>query len=129
LGRGRVQQGAIAELTAFPIDASIRANALQLLYTLQENLQANTPTNPAGDDEDQELVMAIAQIDPQPVQNVLATSILNNRFSKSVPSEELPVTLIPNFLGLSPESLSLLLSELPQLSLENLMARLPERST
>ena len=59
LGRGRVQQGAIAELTAFPIDASIRANALQLLYNLQANLQANTPTNPAGDDEDQELVMAI----------------------------------------------------------------------
>lgn len=224
LGRGRVQQGAIAELTAFPIDASIRSNALQLLYILQENLQANTPTNPAGDDEDQELVMAIvplfqqhleearlqglerglvqgiiqgleqgkeqgreqgieqgreqgqrlilesflqvrfgeldpitltflspisalptaeftmllvqlsmlpiAQTDRQPVQNLLAASVLNNRFSKSGQSEpELPVTLIPNLLGLSPESLSLLLSELPQLSLENLMARLPERST
>jgi hypothetical protein len=204
LGRGRVQQGAIAELTAFPIDASIRANALQLLYILQENLQANTPTNPAGDDEDQELVMAIvplfqqhlqeaeqkgieqgieqgigqgqrliiesflqvrfgeldpltltfirpistlptaeftmllvqlsmlpiAQVDRQPVLNLLAASVLNNRFSKSGQSEsELPVTLIPNLLGLSPENLSLLLSELPQLSLENLMARFPERST
>ena len=62
LGRGRVQQGAIAELTAFPIDASIRANALQLLYNLQANLQANTLTNPAGDDEDQELVMAIVPL-------------------------------------------------------------------
>ncbi|PSB50081.1 flagellar assembly protein H [filamentous cyanobacterium Phorm 6] len=218
LGRGRVQQGAIAELTAFPIDASIRANALQLLYILQENLQANTPTNPAGDDEDQELVMAIvplfqqklqeareqglvqgivqgleqgrgqgieqgieqgreqgqrlilesllqvrfgdldpvtlafvrpisalptaeftmllvqlsvlpiAQTDRQPVQNVLAASILNNRFSESG-QEERPVTLIPNLLSLSPENLSLLLSELPQLSLENLMARLSDRST
>ncbi|MEG3842661.1 flagellar assembly protein H [Microcoleus sp. herbarium14] len=218
LGRGRVQQGAIAELTAFPVDASLRANALQLLYTLQENLQANTPTNPAGDDEDQELVMAIvplfqqklqeareqglvqgvvqgvvqgleqgleqgkeqgreqgqrlilesflqvrfgeldpitltfvdpisalptaeftmllvqlsmlpiAQTDRQPVLNLLAASILNNRFSKSGQSEpELPVTLIPNLLGLSPENLSLLLSELPQLSLENLIARLPDR--
>ncbi|MEG4987703.1 flagellar assembly protein H [Microcoleus sp. BR0-C5] len=215
LGRGRVQQGAIAELTAFPIDASIRANALQLLYILQENLQANTPTNPTMDDEDQELVMAIvplfqqklqeareqglvqgivqgieqgreqgieqgreqgqrlilesflqvrfgeldpltvtflrpvsalptaeftrllvqlsmlpiAQTDRQPVQNVLAASVLNNRFSASAPSAELPVTLIPNLLGLSPENLSLLLSELPQLSLENLMARLSDRST
>ncbi len=196
LGRGRVQQGAIAELTAFPIDASIRANALQLLYNLQANFQANTPTNPAGDDEDQELVMAIsplfqqhlqearlqgleqgqrlilesflqvrfgeldplsltfvspisalptaeftmllvqlsmlpiAQVDRQPVLNLLAASVLNNRFSESGQSEpELPVTLIPNLLGLSAENLSLLLSELPQLSLENLMARLPERST
>lgn len=210
LGRGRVQQGAIAELTAFPIDASIRANALQLLYILQENLQANTPTNPTMDDEDQELVMAIvplfqqklqeareqglvqgivqgleqgreqgieqgreqgqrlilesflqvrfgeldpltltfvrpvsalptaeftmllvqlsmlpiAQIARQQVQTLLAESILNNRFSQSG-QEELPVTLIPNLLSLSPEKLSLLLSELPQLSLENLIARLP----
>ncbi|MGB7711679.1 MAG: flagellar assembly protein H [Microcoleus sp.] len=228
LGRGRVQQGAIAELTTFPIDASLRANALQLLYTLQENLQANTPTNPAGDDEDQELVMAIvplfqqklqeareqglvqgivqgvvqgleegreqgleqgreqgleqgreqgqrlilesflqvrfgdldpltltflrpisalptaeftmllvqlsmlpiAQTDRQPVQNLLAASVLNNRFSASAQSEqELPVNLIPDLLGLSPENLSLLLSELPQLSLEDLMARLSDRST
>ncbi|MEG3910025.1 flagellar assembly protein H [Microcoleus sp. w2-18bC1] len=218
LGRGRVQQGAIAELTAFPIDASIRANALQLLYILQENLQANTPTNPTMDDEDQELVMAIvplfqqklqeareqglvqgivkgleqgreqgleqgreqgleqgreqgqrlilesflqvrfgeldpltvtflrpvsalptaeftmllvqlsmlpiAQTDRQQVQNLLAESVLNNRFSQSG-QEERPVNLIPNLLGLSPENLSLLLSELPQLSLENLIARLP----
>ena len=204
LGRGRVQQGAIAELTALPLDDSLRANALQLLYTLQANLQANTPTNPAGDDEDQELVMAIvplfqqhlqeaqqqgreegreqgreegqrlilesflqvrfgeldpltltfvspisalptaeftmllvqlsmlpiAQTDRQPVLNLLAASVLNNRFSKSGQSEqERPVTLIPNLLGLSPENLSLLLSELPQLSLEDLMARLSERST
>ncbi|MGB7894019.1 MAG: flagellar assembly protein H [Microcoleus sp.] len=215
LGRGRVQQGAIAELTAFPIDASIRANALQLLYILQENLQANTPTNPTMDDEDQELVMAIvplfqqklqeareqglvqgivkgleqgreqgleqgreqgqrlilesflqvrfgeldpltvtflrpvsalptaeftmllvqlsmlpiAQTDRQQVQNLLAESVLKNRFSESGQLEERPVSLIPDLLGLSPENLSLLLSELPQLSLENLIARLPDRST
>ncbi|MEG4250691.1 MULTISPECIES: flagellar assembly protein H [unclassified Microcoleus] len=215
LGRGRVQQGAIAELTAFPIDASIRANALQLLYILQENLQANTPTNPTMDDEDQELVMAIvplfqqklqeareqglvqgivkgleqgreqgleqgreqgqrlilesflqvrfgeldpltvtflrpvsalptaeftmllvqlsmlpiAQTDRQQVQNLLAESVLKNRFSESGQLEERPISLIPDLLGLSPENLSLLLSELPQLSLENLIARLPDRST
>ena len=75
-------------------------------------------------------MLPIAQVDRQPVLNLLAASVLNNRFSKSGQSEsELPVTLIPNLLGLSPENLSLLLSELPQLSLENLMARFPERST
>ncbi|MEG4345172.1 flagellar assembly protein H [Microcoleus sp. A003_D6] len=215
LGRGRVQQGAIAELTAFSVNDPLRANALQLLYTLQENLQANTPTNPAGDDEDQELVMAIvplfqqhlqeareqglvqgivqgleqgreqgieqgreqgqrlilenflqvrfgeldpltltfvrpisalptaeftmllvqlsmlpiAQTDRQPVHNVLAASVLNNRFSASAPSAELPVNLIPNLLALSPEKLSLLLSELPELSLDNLTTRLSQRAS
>ncbi|MFB8798845.1 MAG: flagellar assembly protein H [Microcoleus sp.] len=199
LGRGRVQQGAIAELTALPLDDSLRANALQLLYNLQANLQANTPTNPPGDDEDQELVMAIvplfqqhlqeaqqqgreegreegqrlilesflqvrfgeldpltltflrpisalptaeftmllvqlsmlpiAQIDPQQVQILLAESVLSNRFSASAQVEQRPVNLIPDLLALSPENLSLLLSELPQLSLEDLMARLSERST
>ena len=75
-------------------------------------------------------MLPIAQVDRQPVLNLLAASVLNNRFGKSGQSEsELPVTLIPNLLGLSPENLSLLLSELPQLSLENLMARFPEQST
>jgi len=186
-------------VTALPLDDSLRANALQLLYTLQANLQANTPTNPAGDDEDQELVMAIvplfqqhlqeaqqqgreqgreegqrlilesflqvrfgdldpltltflrpisalptaeftmllvqlsmlpiAQTDRQQVQNLLAESVLSNRFSASAQVEQRPVNLIPDLLALSPENLSLLLSELPQLSLEDLMARLSERST
>ena len=62
LGRGRVQQQAIAELSALPVDNPLRTNALQLLYILQANLQANTPPIPAGDDEDQELVMAIAPL-------------------------------------------------------------------
>ena len=70
-------------------------------------------------------MLPIAQIDPQQVQNLLAASILNNRFSESGQAER-PVTLIPNLLGLSPEDLSLLLSELPELSLENLIARLPD---
>ena len=68
-------------------------------------------------------MLPIAQIDPQQVQNLLAESILNNRFGESGQAER-PVTLIPNLLGLSPEDLSLLLSELPELSLENLIARL-----
>jgi hypothetical protein len=43
LGRGRVQEQAIAELSALPVDNPLRTNALQLLYILQANLQANTP--------------------------------------------------------------------------------------
>ena len=70
-------------------------------------------------------MLPIAQSDPQQVQNLLAASILNNRFGESGQAER-PVTLIPNLLGLSPEDLSLLLSELPELSLENLIARLPD---
>jgi hypothetical protein len=74
-------------------------------------------------------MLPIAQTDRQPVLNLLAESILNNRFSESGQLEARPVTLIPNLLSLSPENLSLLLSELPQLSLENLIARLTERSS
>ncbi len=73
-------------------------------------------------------MLPIAQIDRQPVQNLLAASILNNRFGESGQAER-AVSLIPNLLDLSPENLSLLLSELPLLSLENLIARLPERAT
>ncbi|MGB8690093.1 MAG: flagellar assembly protein H, partial [Microcoleus sp.] len=74
-------------------------------------------------------MLPIAQTDPQQVQILLAESVLSNRFSASGQVEERPVNLIPDLLALSPENLSLLLSELPQLSLEDLMARLSERST
>lgn len=68
LGRGRVQQEAIAQLTALPVDRPLRTNALELLYNLQANLQANLATNPEGDEEDQELVMAIAPLFQEQLQ-------------------------------------------------------------
>ncbi|MCC3408291.1 MAG: flagellar assembly protein H [Microcoleus sp. PH2017_10_PVI_O_A] len=207
LGRGRVQEQAIAELSALPVDNPLRTNALQLLYILQANLQANTPPIPARDDEDQELVMAIAplfqqhleaakqqgqeegreqgreqgreegqrmilesflqvrfgELDPrtvalilpisalavaeftlllvqlstlpagqnehQQVQNLLAQKVLEKSFIQSGQLEELPVNLIPNLLALSPDNLSSLLAELPQLSIEELMARLAQSLT
>ncbi|MEG4317485.1 MULTISPECIES: flagellar assembly protein H [unclassified Microcoleus] len=195
LGRGRVQQQAIAELSALPVDNPLRTNALQLLYILQANLQANTPPIPAGDDEDQELVMAIAplfqqhleaakqqgqeegqrmilesflqvrfgELDPrtltlllpisalpvaeftvllvqlstlpagqyehQQVQKLLAESILKKYFPQSDRLAEISASIIPNLLALSPEDLSSLLAELPQLSLEELTARLAQSST
>ncbi|WP_228042688.1 MULTISPECIES: flagellar assembly protein H [unclassified Tychonema] len=195
LGRGRVQQQAIAELSALPVDNPLRTNALQLLYVLQANLQANTPPIPAGDDEDQELVMAIAPLfqqhleaakqqgqeegqrmilesflqvrfgesDPltlafiplisalpvaeftvllvqlsnlpagqnehQEVQNLLAQTVLEKFFIKSGKLEQLPVNLISNLLALSPDNLPSLLADLPQLSIEELTARLAKSFT
>ncbi|WP_373533686.1 flagellar assembly protein H [Microcoleus sp.] len=199
LGRGRVQEQAIAELSALPVDNPLRTNALELLYILQANLQANTPPIPAGDDEDQELVMAIAPLfqqhleaaqqkgreqgqeegqrmilesllqvrfgesDPltlafiplisalpvaeftvllvqlsnlpagqnehQEVQNLLAQTVLQKFFIKSGKLEQLPVNLISNLLALSPDNLPSLLADLPQLSIEELTARLAQSLT
>ena len=195
LGRGRVQQQAIAELSALPVENPVRANTLELLYILQANLQANAPPIPAGDNEDQELVMAIAplfqqhleaaqlkgreegqrmilesflqvrfgDLDPrtlalilpmstlpvaeftlllvqlstlyagenehQQVQNLLAETVLKKILNQGEQSSEVLATIIPNFLALSPENLSSLLAELPQLSFEELTARLGEPLT
>ncbi len=195
LGRGRVQQQAIAELSVLPVDNPLRTNALELLYILQANLQANTPPIPAGDDEDQELVMAIAplfqqhleaaqqqgreegqrmilesflqvrfgELDPrtltlilpisafpvaeftvllvqlstlpagqnehQQVQNLLAQTVLEKAFVQSGQLEQLPVNLIPDLLALSPDNLSSVLADLPQLSMGELTARLAQPST
>jgi len=195
LGRGRVQQQAIAELSALPVDSPLRTNALQLLYILQANLQANTPPIPAGDDEDQELVMAIAplfqqhleaakqqgqeegqrmilesflqvrfgELDPrtvalilpisalpvaeftlllvqlstlpagenehQQVQNLLVKTVLKKYFPQSEQLSEISASIIPDLLALSPEILSSLLAELPQLSIEELTTRLAQPST
>ena len=203
LGSGRVQEQAIAELSALPVDNPLRTNALQLLYILQANLQANTPPIPAGDNEDQELVMAIryamaaphaplfqqhleaakqqgqeegqrmilesflqvrfGESDPltlafiplisalpvaeftvllvqlsnlpagqnehQQVQNLLAQTVLEKYFIQSGQLEQLPVNLIPDMLALSPDNLSSLLAELPQLSMAELTARLAQSLT
>ncbi len=199
LGRGRVQQQAIAELSALPVDNPLRTNALQLLYILQANLQANTPPIPAGDDEDQELFMAIAplfqqhleaaqqqgrqegreegqrmilesflqvrfgELDPQTValilpisglpvadftlllvqlstlpagenehqqvQYLLAETVLRKTFPQTEQSSELSAGIIHDMLALSPDNLSLLLADLPQLSIEELMARLAQSLT
>ncbi len=60
LGRGKVQQQAIAELTSLPFDNPLRTNALELVYQLQSNLATNQ--SQSLDREDRELVMAIAPV-------------------------------------------------------------------
>jgi len=60
LGRGKVQQQAIAELTTLPFDNPLRTNAIELVYQLQSNLATNQ--SQLLDREDRELVMAIAPV-------------------------------------------------------------------
>ncbi|WP_333397674.1 flagellar assembly protein H [Microcoleus sp. N9_A1] len=199
LGKGKVQQGAIAELTRLPVDSPLRASTLELLYNLQANLQVNLAASAPGNQEDKELVMAlvpllqqkideatqqgreegrqegreeaqrlilqnflqvrfgeldaqtiaffssvsalpvgeftmllvqlstlpIAQADRQQVRTLIAENVLRKRFGQL---EVNTVNLIPNLLALSAENLSLLLSQLPDLSIEELMARLENSS-
>ncbi|MFB2982459.1 flagellar assembly protein H [Microseira sp. BLCC-F43] len=66
LGRGRVQERAIFQLSALPVDHPIRAIALELLYKLQSNLAANQEQQLEA--EDRELVMAIAPLFQQQLQ-------------------------------------------------------------
>lgn len=68
LGKGRVQQKAIAQLTQLSVDNPLRANALELLYNLQANLQANLANSPEGNEEDRELVMAITPLFQEQLQ-------------------------------------------------------------
>jgi hypothetical protein len=58
LGRGKVQQRAIDEVEALPIDSPLRTNALQLLVQLRIILEAKQDTN----SDDQELIMRLAHL-------------------------------------------------------------------
>ena len=60
LGRGRVQERAIASLSAMPVDEPLRINTLELVYQLQSNLTRNQSTD--LEVEDRELIMAIAPL-------------------------------------------------------------------
>jgi len=60
LGRDGVQQRAIAQLSALPLDNPMRVNALELLYRLQLHLVADNEQE--LETEDRELIMAIAPL-------------------------------------------------------------------
>jgi hypothetical protein len=66
LGRGRVQERAIAQLSALSVDHPVRAVALELLYRLQSNLATNQEQQ--LEVEDRELVMAIAPLFQQQLE-------------------------------------------------------------
>jgi hypothetical protein len=62
LGRGNVQEKAIAELAALPADNPLRENALQSIYQLQAQLSTRLQQDEKLDREDRELIMAIAPL-------------------------------------------------------------------
>lgn len=68
LGRGRVQERAILQLSGLSVDNPIRAIALELLYKLQSGLAVNTEQQLEA--EDRELVMAITPLFQQKLEAV-----------------------------------------------------------
>lgn len=66
LGKGGVQQRAIAQLSALATDDPLRIIALELLYRLQSNLVADTPQE--LEPEERELIMAIAPLFREQIQ-------------------------------------------------------------
>ncbi|MEG4808328.1 flagellar assembly protein H [Microcoleus sp. F8-D3] len=66
LGKGRVQQRAISELSALAADDPLRIIALELLYRLQSNLVTDAPQE--LEPEERELIMAIAPLFQQQIQ-------------------------------------------------------------
>jgi hypothetical protein len=66
LGKGGVQQRAIAQLSALATDDPLRMIALELLYRLQSHLVADTPQE--IEPEERELIMAIAPLFREQIQ-------------------------------------------------------------
>jgi hypothetical protein len=66
LGRGKVQQRAIAQLSTLALDDPMRINALELLYRLQSNLVADSEQE--LDPEERGLIMAIAPLFQEQLQ-------------------------------------------------------------
>ncbi|MCP2730463.1 flagellar assembly protein H [Limnofasciculus baicalensis] len=63
LGRGKVQEDALASLAALPVDNPWRGNALELVYQLQSNLRVNREQKSQLEvQEDDKLIMAIAPL-------------------------------------------------------------------
>ncbi|HAG79659.1 MAG TPA: flagellar assembly protein H [Cyanobacteria bacterium UBA12227] len=60
LGKGRVQERAIASLSTLAVNDPLRINTLELVYQLQSNLRVNREQK--LESEDEELIMAIAPL-------------------------------------------------------------------
>ncbi len=66
LGKGKVQQRAISQLSALATNDPLRMTALELLYRLQSNLVTDTPQE--LESEERELIMAITPLFQQQIQ-------------------------------------------------------------
>ncbi len=63
LGRGKVQEKAIAQLAALPVHDPLRVNSLELVYELQAQLQARWQERQDQlDAEDRELIMTVGTL-------------------------------------------------------------------
>ncbi|MEQ9239000.1 flagellar assembly protein H [Coleofasciculus sp. E2-BRE-01] len=121
LGKGRVQQQAIEEITALPENSQLREFTLELLYNLQANLQANQDQK--LDTEERELIMALAplyrqQLDAarqqgiQQGQRLIIENLLQTRLGQLTPTL---TALITPLSALPPQQLTPFLLQLSQL--------------
>ncbi|WP_427156809.1 DUF4351 domain-containing protein [Aliinostoc sp. HNIBRCY26] len=113
LGRGRVQQQAVDELTALPANHPFVEVTLELLYSLQQNLRINQNI----EIDDRELVMRLAplyqedraralQEGEQKGEQKVILRLLNRRFG------DIDLSLIEQIKGLSTEKLEALAEQL-----------------
>lgn len=189
LGKGKVQQRAVTQLSALSTDNPLRINALELLYRLQSNLVADLEQE--IETEDRELIMTIAPLFQEQLQaaqqqgkeeqqRLILENFLRVRFGEldslmiaflspvsTIPAAEFTVillgismltvdaagrqeavrllaenvlalrlnesgeslpALVTNLLALPVEELTLLLEQLPQLSVDELRTRLGQIS-
>ncbi len=138
LGKGNVQKQAIDELESLPVDNPFRAAALELLYNLQRNLQANQ----IQDEEERELIMRLAplyqqdraqaiqegrqegrQEGMQQGERLVVENLLRVRFGSLDPQLS---AAIDRLLSLPPEEFTPLLLEL---SREELLARFGQQNS
>ena len=90
LGRGKVQQSAIDELEALPVDSPFRAQALELLLNLRLILE--TRENANTDQDDQELIMRLA---PLYQEQIAATIETRENANTDQDDQELIMRLAP----------------------------------
>jgi len=126
LGKGNVQKQAIDDLEKLPVNNPYRAAALELLYNLQRNLQANQ----VQEEEDRELIMRLAPLYQQDREQAMqegerlvVENLLRVRFG-SLDAELSSV--IERLLSLPPEEFTPLLL---QLSREELLARFAQQNS
>ena len=127
LGKGRVQQEAIDELEALPVQNPFRSNALELLYSLRTNLEASQNL----DEEDRELIMQLSPLYLQRLEEVTQQGMRTERratienllrFRFGTLDEEL-FSLVEPLSQLPPEEFTRETLQLSQLSREELLAR------
>ncbi len=120
LGRGNVQEQAIIELQALPLNHPYKKATLELVYNLRENLRVNQQL----EDDDRELIMRLEPLYQQDREQAkqegrqeIIENLLQVRFGTL--DEELKA-IIPPILALPPSEFTLLLM---QLSREELITR------